>query len=141
MSENERKALAEIIAKLDELEGLYRAATAPFQQELQQASGLSADLLRQSREALDGLQQPSGEKKLFATTASKSEQTATDVCPQCSGALETHTSVEPASQRGHVMIVTHSTCRSCDYHDQDVVSLPKEIALQHYNLQAFMNGA
>ena len=139
MSEKDRKILAAIVTKLDELEALYRKAGTPFQEELQRASGLSIELLHQYREALNKLQKPLEEKKLFATLP-ETEQAATDICPLCAGALEIHTSLEPASQRGHVMIVTCYSCTSCDYQDLDKVSLPTEIALQQHNLEALMKG-
>ena len=139
MSEQDR-IVTEMIAKLEELEELYRSAELSFQDELKQASGLSADLLHDYRETLKSLQTPSNGGKLFATLP-EAEQKAANVCPQCSaGTLEISTSLEPASQRGHVMIVTHYTCRSCGYQDQDKVSLPTEIALQQHNLEALMNG-
>ncbi|MCP4396352.1 MAG: hypothetical protein GY801_03440 [bacterium] len=139
MSENDRKTLAAIIAKLDELEGLYRGATAPFQKEIRQASGLSADLLHQYRETLNGLQKPFEGEKLFATRP-ETEPTPINVCPQCAGTLEISTNLEPASQRGHVIVIMHYYCQICGYQDQDTLSLPKEIALQQQNLEAFMKG-
>ena len=139
MSEKNRRILAAIVTKLDELEELYRKTETPFQEELRRTSGLSIELLHQYREVLNSLQKPFEEKKLFATLP-ETEQTATDACPLCAGALEIQTSLEPASQRGHVMIVTYYSCTSCDYQDLDKVSLPTEIALQQHNLKALLKG-
>lgn len=64
----------------------------------------------------------------------------TPVCPKCSHPLSVDTTIEASSQPNYVAIVSLYVCRNCSYHKREQVDLPKEIALQEYNLEQLMQG-
>ena len=61
-------------------------------------------------------------------------------CPKCSGNMIVTTSIEPAPKPGYITIVSHYECQACDYQESEQVDLPKEIALQKYNLSQLIKG-
>jgi hypothetical protein len=67
-------------------------------------------------------------------------QTSEASCPKCSGTLAVTTTIEAAPQPGYVTISSHYECQTCGHYDQEQVCLPKEIALQEYNLEQLMKG-
>lgn len=71
---------------------------------------------------------------------SQPSQTPSTVCPQCSNILTITTDLDPAPQPGYITITTQYECPQCGYHENDRVNLPKEIALQRYNLENLMKG-
>ena len=69
-----------------------------------------------------------------------SSQTSEPLCPKCAGIMEITTTIDAAAQPGYVTISSHYTCQACGHYDQEQVCLPKEIALQEYNLEQLMKG-
>jgi len=61
-------------------------------------------------------------------------------CPKCSKVMTVTTTIEAAPQPGHVTISSHYECQACGHQDRQQVCLPKEIALQEYNLEQLMKG-
>jgi len=61
-------------------------------------------------------------------------------CPKCSGSLAVTTTIDAAPQPGYIIISSYYACQACGHHNQEEVCLPKEIALQEYNLEQLMKG-
>lgn len=72
--------------------------------------------------------------------AQDTSQAKTTICPTCSNALTVTTCLDPAPQPGYITISTQYDCQHCGYHENDRVDLPKEIALQRYNLEQLLKG-
>lgn len=70
----------------------------------------------------------------------KSPRTSEPLCPKCSEAMDVTTTIDAAPQPGYVIISSYYTCQTCGHCDQEDVYLPKEIALQEYNLEQLMKG-
>ncbi|GAK61367.1 hypothetical protein U27_01267 [Candidatus Vecturithrix granuli] len=71
---------------------------------------------------------------------SELSQAKTMSCPTCSTVLTVTTCLDPAPQPGYITISTQYDCQHCGYHENDRVDLPKEIALQRYNLEQLLKG-
>ena len=67
-------------------------------------------------------------------------QPTTNICPSCSNVFTVTTCLDPAPQPGYITISTQYDCQHCGYHESDRVDLPKEIALQRYNLEQLLKG-
>lgn len=73
-------------------------------------------------------------------TEPEPSQAKTMSCPTCSNVLTVTTCLDPAPQPGYITISTQYDCQHCGYHENDRVDLPKEIALQRYNLEQLLKG-
>ncbi|MDY0096455.1 MAG: hypothetical protein RBT80_27475 [Candidatus Vecturithrix sp.] len=74
------------------------------------------------------------------TESSPEQGSKTITCPTCSNILTVTTCLDPAPQPGYITISTQYDCQHCGYHENDRVDLPKEIALQRYNLEQLLKG-
>lgn len=74
------------------------------------------------------------------TESPPTQGSKTITCPTCSNILTVTTCLDPAPQPGYITISTQYDCQHCGYHENDRVDLPKEIALQRYNLEQLLKG-